>query len=919
MNAEDLTLYARVRVRDGGMLTHAQLVLGETNFIPATQGQPLNFGMLHSGQEQTIEIPIRFAGASNGLLNLDLLDMVSRIRLVGTYINNEGNEEVIDATREVRVVWNASNITESNHPMRLDSGLITNEVININGTYQRIVQLRVATGVYRNMYPVRQTNIRIPSPEGAIQTIYNEPTGDENYFESSASAFRVQPERITVATYGNANWSYEVTEYGATNITVYNNPNNNNQVRWDGAVDEFIVTFVYPENTEISGVTFNPEADMVFFDENVPAVGVANLWTVYADIDEFSNLTSFNAGITSREYKGRLNTGQDVYHNSMWSMGVSFAPAVDRLYMESGVNVLYAGQEALGTVNIEYVSSIISRRDFVRMFGQDGQIRIYNNGELRTVVTLDSFEDDNDNLVVSHMDNTTSLRVYTSEPVSQGRFDIRHERVLRANAISSNYLAEATHVQYNVVGNSNVYIRRNMTLANPVSVATLAMDRTILSTAATNQVNFTVTLRTNHPRYDLFTNPVFEIDMPGGVNNVNIRDVNMLSGNGLEIASVNVTANNTIRIETRGTQRSYGENTQIAIEADINTERLIPTRTGNVDLRFENNRENTSHRAANSVPVTLRTASGLILSNEVQNGNERTTIFGSNGNAGTLEMHTDEVTLTYSGAILNNTGERQYNVMVIGRLPFIGDGLGTTVNTTLTSIVDVNARVLYSSEEAPAIDDASAWSEEATSGTRTYMIIADYMNQGDILRFAYNVEVPANLNINQTIASTYFVGVGGNVNQRAGTVRLETHREIDLDLDVRATVPEGETVYSGQELTYIIEVTNNSDIVANNVEINFEQSGRTTLADDSQTSWVVNGLEPGDSVTKSVPVVVDEIDEDGIVDIIARTMVDSTYLPEGLVNVFALSGEDSDLRVNLVTWYDINFHGLRLDMAGLGY
>ena len=76
-----------------------------------------------------------------------------------------------------------------------------------------------------------------------------------------------------------------------------------------------------------------------------------------------------------------------------------------------------------------------------------------------------------------------------------------------------------------------------MRLTNPVTVSKLVMDRVEpLSTIQSNNVSFQITLKTEDFAYDLYENPVFEIEFPSYIN-VNIENMPTISIDELVISS----------------------------------------------------------------------------------------------------------------------------------------------------------------------------------------------------------------------------------------------------------------------------------------------------------------------------------------------------------------------------------------------
>ncbi|MCL2384172.1 MAG: hypothetical protein FWC79_08820, partial [Oscillospiraceae bacterium] len=473
--------------------------------------------------------------------------MLSSITLTGSYTNNNDEVVTINATRQARVIWDASELNREDTPARLNSEIITNEIVNIDGVNKRVVQARVTSGISNNIYPIRETTIQIDAPIGVLEEIIVEDTellDDETI--PNVTMTEVLPESITVATFGNMNWTYEELG-GNISITIDNRPDDNNVIQWNrSGLDEFIVTYIFAEEVDASAIELNMNSTIILHDE------MGSRLTASYEMSEANlgslNIVSFNSAITREGYRSILTVGQNLEHNSIWAIGVSYAPAIDSIVLSATGNALYNGDVEIANVNVEYLSTNINREDFLRMFGQDGELRIYVGNaygeELFTTVTANNSVDENGNIVINYEEGTTSLRIVTSSPETEGRLNIRHTRVLNGMSASQEEFSSATYMvsRVNAQGRTaeNEYVQMNiedaseMRLVAPVSVANLEMSRTNLSTVNSNEVRFTITLNTNHYRYDLYTNPVFTIELPGYVRTLGVRDIDILSGNGLE-------------------------------------------------------------------------------------------------------------------------------------------------------------------------------------------------------------------------------------------------------------------------------------------------------------------------------------------------------------------------------------------------
>ena len=112
--------------------------------------------------------------------------------------------------------------------------IITNKVLAVNGTNQRIVQLLIKSRLTNNDYPIEQTtlNVSIPklidtTPEVSVLGI-NETT------------------KIS---------STETTENGEFKIVLANKVDANNEISWyKNVYDEMVVTYTYPETVDASTI-----------------------------------------------------------------------------------------------------------------------------------------------------------------------------------------------------------------------------------------------------------------------------------------------------------------------------------------------------------------------------------------------------------------------------------------------------------------------------------------------------------------------------------------------------------------------------------------------------------------------------------------------------------------------------------------
>ena len=269
INAKDLVLYAKVSVENAGLLENAKIELTDTSFKlqENVNEESLNIGTLRAGENKPLELPIEIKRDGN-VFNLGLLNMFSKIKLTGTY-KNEDNEINIDTDKYVQVNWTseAIDLIPDEEPIELTQELVTYREHNIDGINKKIVQYKITSRIENNQYPIKSTTIELQTPK------YNESTKQLLKNEQLTEGINgIGPEKVVVAAYSlnatnpneifnfkqyeelseeNTGFSYNQSE-GKVKINVVNKENGNNQVSWIKGEDIFVVTYIYPEDVIMS-------------------------------------------------------------------------------------------------------------------------------------------------------------------------------------------------------------------------------------------------------------------------------------------------------------------------------------------------------------------------------------------------------------------------------------------------------------------------------------------------------------------------------------------------------------------------------------------------------------------------------------------------------------------------------------------
>ena len=213
----------------------------------------------------------------------------------------------------------------------------------------------------------------------------------------------------------------------------------------------------------------------------------------------------------------------------------------------------------------------------------------------------------------------------------------------------------------------------------------------------------------------------------------------------------------------------------------------------------------------------------------------------------------EEQLLTVNGSIVNNFETTLSDVVIVGRIPFVGnqDGngndLGTNFDTSLENSISTSGAIadVYYSEDGLADLNSDSWisNPEKVDDFKSYKIVLREKNlaKGERLSFEYSLEVPENVSYNSKAYSNYttYYKIDTQNYQSGNAVGMFTEtRGVELDdinedniqdvtnLIVGTEVSQGRTtltatdsVFERQILKYTVVVRNTSNKTLNNVVV----------------------------------------------------------------------------------------------------
>ena len=875
----ELNLHLSIAVKEGN-LKNVNLDLSNCNFKLKDES---GIDQINAGE--TKELYFKIVARNDDQFKLDLLNMESKIKLTGTYSNDNKTEE-INKEETVSVKWNAQELYNMDDETKketkvLENEIITNKTYTIDGKEKRVVQVKIKSGIKDNIYPIEKTQITAnPLESGKME---------EGKFVAENE---LEAEKVEVAAYstmatngkdGSINfgtveenklgsWQYD-SESGKITITVNNSKDENNCVAWaKNAVDEFVVTYIYNEESvkNVDMIETTVESNLkLYVDEN--GLNKTSSRSTNAEEDMLLELD-----IQAPESLSKRNIQKGESFAEAWTLNISNTQIGGDILAASEIDKLNIADSKDIKPVTHYNATYINKEDFINILGKNGKIVIINMATRKKLgeITKESTIENNDKILgISYSENASQIGVQISKPVKAGKLSIASKKTLNISSVEE-YVSKIDKIDSLTInaiagipkaGEENfIYlteppISKQISLVSPKSNAELGInlgkDKETLPVGEENKVDFTVTLHTSKETDKLFNNPTVQIELPEQVKEASIVEntEGISNANGLELNGITIN-NNIIEVKLTGNQGEYvdynGQDTTITFSANLKTPELQPTTTGDIKLTVVNGEE----KIEDSKQVIFSAEKGIILANSISNYNgEEPEILAIKENSKTGLLSEEKSAIAQvKGTIINNTEKDIENVVVEGN--FAGEG--STITPILKEQIAVeNATVENATVEYSA--DGQTWeayNAEKASTYKNYKITFAKLADKSITTFTYKIEIPENLGANKSMNSTYDIKIEDK-EQKAATITLETPQKIEIEVSAKAI---SDTVYEEQEVTFTVDVTNKSNVTAKNVSIEASLPEELELVSKPENF----DIEAGKTVTKTITAKVKALPEE---------------------------------------------------------
>ena len=849
-------LYVKVNVKNTGYLETATISLENPNFSISNNfvkteyiksvdydKNEITLNQIESGKEIEIEVPVNFVRNDN--MDLTYFSRETKLKLEGTYYDENGKAKNVKSNINVRLNWNAE------PKAVLNAEVIKYGVYNTN-VYMQTLLTSMLEG---NSLPVEKTQIEITVPKIA----------DKNPEEVRIFA-------NTIAT-NNTEFTKDMWSYNKdTGILKINleNKENNNLVNWKLGADKFYITYIYKDTTFAPAVvTLNAKSTInTYVNKKEVAENVQKNVELK---DKMSTVVDSTPFATEEIYKGYMyaNNKYETQFASTISANIAYIDAVDKLELiENNAKFVTANEATIQVGNNMYYKSIsISKAIFDKVLGQNGIIQIYDqNGNKIAGIDKNTSVDENGNMTISISNQeVTSIKIETTKPIAEGILTFNINKAIKSvtdlnRATVTNIQRIDTEVSGNVIRDDIVEqleTRVETTKLNETSTkAELYINNTNLTTTAKNEnVEIKAILKSNDYTCDLFENPTLEIALPSEIEVLDIKTINLLYNENLKISSYDVitdaNGNKVIRIKIQGNQTEFVTDISKGINVVINTDITLRKTAANIAkdaiLKVTNNKAiQYENDGISKVNMNIYAPQGVVLLSSVANfspDNAEVVSLPNKEQAGKIGIKEESKNMTMKATVVNNYGKDIKNPKILGRIPFQGnkktDGteLGSTVDTVLTtginiSGIDSSIATIYYSENGEATADLNntqnGWQQTISDASKikSYLIVLNnyVMPQATAFDMAYNVQVPANLSHNENAFGTYTVYYEEEESNQtisketmAPTVGVSTGKGPELKAEIYANV--GSTASTEDIMEYKITVKNDGEVSAENVKV----------------------------------------------------------------------------------------------------
>lgn len=867
------SIYAKIKVNNTGYLKNAQIQFKDANgkdvnfkLINQTkntiiqkidvENKIITLNQINSGEEKVVELPIEFNYSEK--ISPEEFSKENKAIFTANYIDKDGKEKKIEKEISLQQNWKES---KDDMEAALEEKVTKYVPYAIGEKEGLLVQTTVVTSLKENKLPVKTTTI-----ETKVPTLNGTKPESIKVYAISTKATNGQE---TALDFSDKNYTYN-EETNILTITVENKQDENGKISWVKNVeDEYKIVYMYSKDVKDYVLSEN-------FDEklNLETKSTIDLYT-YGETTEIKTVTqeiSYKGQIgnivevsiqnneqsLSKGYIYANYSAQDkveTLYNQEIKAEVVSVELTDKIVIEQNEEYFVKNETTKNSANTYYKSISVNENQLNKILGESAEIKVYSGTTL-----LETIDNEKTTIDLSQY-NVNSIKIETSKPVAEGELIFNFEKAIKGTldytkAQMQEIQKLSTVVKATVNGQEDIALAE-ITFTEPQTKAEVVLDKTDLSTILKNEnVQIKAILHTDSINNKLFVNPTLTITLPKYIENIEIKDKEVLFDKELTIKSATTVTNTdgskSIVVELTGEQTKYSIDSvtggaNVVITADLTVNRLTSNRTEEVVMSYTNKNIVTETKEAKT-SINFVAPVGVITTSSIEGyaeGKEKLTAIS--GETVTAEIKTLQPVkdTIFKMSVINNYDNTIDTVKILGRLPvkgsqnlLTGKDLGSTFDMVLKSSVNVlgvdTAKVkVYYSTNAKATTNIEKTENKWTTTPENYEAIKSYLivveevlNTAEAIDFTYTAQIPANLQFNETAVENYIVYFNNNLEtgtiedkQLSAPITITTGLGPILEATLQSNYLEDQVVGVGNYIDYTVKVTNKGTLDADNVSI----------------------------------------------------------------------------------------------------
>lgn len=845
-----------VNVKDAGYLDDATVDFSDANFIITAidkpelvgenTGKQLKLNKINGGDKVVIEATIKADIKEE--VEADFFNKDNKAIFTAKYYNEKNKEKSVKKEMIIHVSWNVS---EAN--IIAAQGIKKYILVTEGETKGVLIQENISAAIKDNVLPIKNSHIEIDVPK----------IEDELPTKVSVISTNLNGTNGKTESFNEENWEYE--ENGKLTIDV-SNEIDENKVSWvKNAQDDFAVIYMYSEEVlnkiiekgtklvssiKIEDTLYNSTDLSVSTELNAET----ELKEQIGSIVDFSSeiiQDEINKGFLYNNLKAADEDKKETEYSEKYLLVISDAELSGKITIKQKNSYLLSNENAVAEANAVNKTLRVNAEEIKKVLGENGEIILTSNGENVAVINKDTKVDNNGEYVVT-FSNIGNIEIITSKPEKNGSIEFILEKAIDSNFTTTEEIIKSvdrikTNTEISIESALPVNKVEGMAkLVEPTSKASIELNKDSFSTISqNNKIEIKAILESDSIDDKLHNNTILEISLPSYIKQVNITNCNVLYSEEIIKTSEQVldTANGkVIQVLLSGNQTKYNLSVEkginVVINADIEIDRLTPSKTEQINLSYKEGNDETIYKVSKDINFVAPT--GLVTVSELENYEEdceKISLINNEGeNTAYIDAHSNSALATYKGQIINNYKNDISEAKILGSIPNT-EKEGNTFNIVLKDEIKVseeNIEVYYSAN-ANADNDlensANGWSKEVSdfSKVKSYLIIkTEKIEKGSSINFEIPVEIPENISFKNTDEITYTVSYKNNTNVGTISENVEASKII-------ITTGNG-PVFE----TEILIDENSKNVLKQSQHVNFTVKVKNTGSDATDVNLVVD-------------------------------------------------------------------------------